>query len=148
MEPTSREPSADPVAEAAGLLQELWRQWFRLTRQEQGADPLSLEQYLVLRALTRHGPMTVSGIAQWVGTSVSAATVLTQRMARDGLVSRRRGGPDSRVVFVQAQPEGIRRMAAWDRHRQATLRKLVARLEAAELAELVRTLRRLTGNGD
>ncbi|CAB1127531.1 protein of unknown function [Candidatus Hydrogenisulfobacillus filiaventi] len=55
------------------------------TRWAGGTGRAELEQYLVLK---EPGAMTVSESAAWLGTTFSAAAILTQRMARAGLVSR------------------------------------------------------------
>lgn len=71
-------------------------------------DPygLSLPQWVILSCLWREGEMTVSALADLVGTGVPATSRIVDRMVDRGLVARRRHASDGRAMLVTATDAG------------------------------------------
>ena len=130
------------IREVARLLRDLWRKWQRTSHpSKKGA--VSLEQYLVLHFLGHSGPLPVSQVAGRLGTTVSAATILTQRMERTGLVRRTRCPEDSRVVEVTLLPLGEQNLVTWEKERQDVLVRLLSPLPTDAINQLSKILQQL-----
>jgi len=136
--PASR-AAADAVdyATLADLRYQIRR--FLRTREEAArAAGIEPQQYLALlqvKGLERRGPATVGALAERLQIRHHAAVQLIDRLARAGMVDRRRDEQDRRQVVVLLRPAG-----------EAMLRRLalhsVAELKA-EGPDLVASLRRL-----
>lgn len=72
-------------------------------------DPheLSLPQWVILSCLWREGPLTVSAIAELIGTGLPATSRIIDRMAERGLVDRRRDATDRRAIVVTVTEQGL-----------------------------------------
>ncbi|MEO7423125.1 MAG: MarR family transcriptional regulator [Ornithinibacter sp.] len=68
---------------------------------------ITYPQYLTLMALWQHRTGTVSELAQRLELPAHAMTPILQRLARAGLVVRRRSPTDSRVVLVELTSAGV-----------------------------------------
>ena len=72
----------------------------------------------VMQALTAHGPLSVTEIAQAAGITQPAATQTVALMVRDGLVAANQSKADSRqkVIKITSQGEDLlpRLQACWD----------------------------------
>lgn len=105
----------------------------------------SLDDYDVLHQISEHdGPIRMGALAENLVVANSSCTRLVGRLVDDGLVERRHGDTDGRVVFVELTAAGRglrRRMAAvYTRDIEA---HLGAPLTPTEMAALDATLRRL-----
>lgn len=67
---------------------------------------LSTPQALVLQALARHGPQSVSELAEAVSASQATVTDILDRLGGRGLISRRRHARDKRRVEVSLTAAG------------------------------------------
>lgn len=67
---------------------------------------LTYPQYLVLMVLWQHGEMPVHEIAEHLDLPPHALSPLLRRLEKAGLVDRRRGAPDRRVVTVALTDRG------------------------------------------
>jgi DNA-binding MarR family transcriptional regulator len=99
----------------------------------------------VLAQLMRAGgERQMSDLADAVLLSPSGCTRLVDRLEADGLVERRRGDRDSRVVIAAITTAGRRRLAeVLPTHLEGIRRRFVALLSDTELAELGRVFDRL-----
>src|SRR6476469_6707982 len=68
---------------------------------------LSLIHLHVLTVLEADGAIAMSRLAETLDVSVASATGIIGRMEERGLVARRHGDADRRVVLVQLTPSGI-----------------------------------------
>jgi MarR family transcriptional regulator for hemolysin len=67
---------------------------------------LSYPQVLVLYALLEKGTCTMSELSKWLKISHGVATRTVDRLVEKGMVERRHGSEDRRVVLVSLSPEG------------------------------------------
>lgn len=101
------------------------RRFLRARELAARAAGVAPQQYLVLlqvRGLAGHRPVTIGALAERLQIHHHSAVQLVDRLARQGLVARRRDGPDRRSVVVEIRRAG-----------EAVLRKLVL----YSMAELV-----------
>ena len=68
-----------------------------------------MPHFHLMSMLDRHGPMTMSRIAELLGVSVSNVTGIIDRIEERGLVERIRNPNDRRVVHVPLTDAGRRR---------------------------------------
>ena len=102
---------------------------------------LTPSQYNILRILRGEGgPLPCLEIASRMIQVVPAITGLVDRLARQGLVRRRRSADDRRVVYVELTTEATRLLARLDRPVLALHEQLLGHLSRAELSELNRLL--------
>jgi DNA-binding MarR family transcriptional regulator len=106
-----------------------------LAAREAGIEPQQYVALLHVKGLTRGGPVTIAALAERLQIRHHAAVQVVNRLARLGLVERRRAGRDRREVWIEVLPGG-----------EAMLRRLafhsMAELET-EGPALVASLRRL-----
>lgn len=71
-------------------------------------DPhgLSLPQWVILSCLWRDGALTVSALAELVGTGLPATSRIIERMEERGLVARTRHKSDGRATVVTVTDKG------------------------------------------
>ena len=98
---------------------------------------VSLVHLNVLTMLEATGPLPMSRLAEALDISVASMTGIVDRMESRGLVERRRGATDRRVILVHPAEGGRRLFADIDAMRRAGLAKLLGRLTDAELAGLL-----------
>ena len=67
---------------------------------------LTYPQYLVMMALWEQEDVSVGDLGARLGLPVSGITPVLDRLDRAGLLDRRRGSPDRRVVLIALTDEG------------------------------------------
>jgi DNA-binding MarR family transcriptional regulator len=85
------------------------RRFLRLRELAARAAGIEPQQYLLLlqvKGLDRREPATLSALAERLQLRHHSVVQLVDRLARRGLVERRRTGADRRAVVVALRPEG------------------------------------------
>ena len=108
------------------------------------AAELTSGQLRLLFKLSRQGPTSMSGIGEWLGTSLSSVTGTVERLERHGLVERRHGADDRRIVEVHLSDRGRELVADILGIRLESIRRLLGVLDPDELRDLDRLLRLIT----
>jgi DNA-binding MarR family transcriptional regulator len=98
---------------------------------------LSLVHLNVLTALEAEGPLAMKRLAEAMDVSDASATGIVDRMEKRGLVERRHGTEDRRVVLVYATPAGEQVFSDMAAHRRGMLSKVLAELNGDEMAALL-----------
>jgi MarR family transcriptional regulator, 2-MHQ and catechol-resistance regulon repressor len=98
---------------------------------------LSLVHLNVLTALEAEGPLSMKQLAEAMDVSDASATGIVDRMEKRGLVERRHGTEDRRVVRVHATEAGFQVFRDMAAHRQEGLTKVLAELTEEEMASLL-----------
>ncbi|MFI9327063.1 MarR family winged helix-turn-helix transcriptional regulator [Kitasatospora sp. NPDC052868] len=88
------------------------------------------------------GPVTTGRIADMTGLTSGSATRLVDRLERAGLVARRRDDRDRRRVLVEVVPEALERFGAVWRDLGADWEEMFREDDEADLAVLLRHMRR------
>jgi DNA-binding MarR family transcriptional regulator len=94
---------------------------------------LSLIQLHVLTTLEADGPLTMGRLAEAMDVSVASATGIVNRMEKRGLVERRHGETDRRVVVVRATESGTGVFREMEQRRRTGLGRLLGSLTDDEL---------------
>ena len=102
-----------------------------MLRRANAAQSITTQQMLVMGSL-EHGPRRMTDLAIEHGVRLPTMTRQIGRLARDGLVARRRDFEDARVIIVELTPAGRARLS---RGREQRINFLAARLEALTDAE-------------
>jgi DNA-binding MarR family transcriptional regulator len=102
---------------------------------------LSLIHLHVLTVLESDGALPMSRLAETLDVSVASATGIVSRMEERGLVARRHGEADRRVVLVQLTGSGIAIFRDMTEHRRQHLATVFERLTDDELTALLTGLR-------
>jgi DNA-binding MarR family transcriptional regulator len=100
-------------------------------------------QLHVLGVLRDGAPITVSHLASRLGISPPSASAIVDRMVDGGLVARERSEEDRRIVSVSLTPAGEVALKEAIGGRRGWLERVLGRLDATELRDTVRVLRRL-----
>lgn len=106
-----------------------FRRWHR--------DSFSLIHLNVLTLLEADGPDSMGHLAAALDVSVASMTGIVDRMEKRGLVERRHGGKDRRVVYVYPTEAGRDVFREIDRRRREGLGNVLERLSDAELTGLL-----------
>ena len=119
----------------------------RLSKVLQGEIPgwlaaeLTIGQLRLLRRLSHHGPISMSGSAEWLGIGLPSVTGTVERLERHGLVERRHGTDDRRIVEVLLTDRALDLFAEMAGVRIEAVRAALGVLEPEELADLDRLFR-------
>jgi DNA-binding MarR family transcriptional regulator len=95
---------------------------------------ISMAQLHVLNLVHSHGEMAMSRLAEMLDVSLSNATGLIDRVEERGFVERTRVSTDRRVVLVQLTPAGRQVLDEVEVGREQILRRVLDRLDPAQLA--------------
>ncbi|MFO7173763.1 MAG: MarR family transcriptional regulator [Bacillota bacterium] len=124
-------------------MEELAHRFFRHVQRRLEQTGFSLSQYPLLRLLAARGELRVSDLAALLGLSVPGVTGLVDRLARQGLVTRRRDEADRRVVYVALSAEGQARLARAAAERREAWAELLGQLTEAEVIQLLSLLEKM-----
>jgi DNA-binding MarR family transcriptional regulator len=102
---------------------------------------LSLVHLHVLTTLETEGPLPMSRLADALDVSVASATGIVDRMEQRGLVERRHGESDRRIVQVHVTEVGRDVFQTIDAQRREHVSAVLERLTDDELASLLVGLR-------
>jgi DNA-binding MarR family transcriptional regulator len=104
------------------------------------AHDLTFSQVRVLFLLRDEGPVAMSRLAAALGVTAATASGVIERLERHGLVARRHRADDRRVVECALADEGERLLREMAGAHVDALRRTLAVLSPAELAEFHRLL--------
>ncbi len=139
-------PTADRRALADELIDELtsWHPRDRVgTFRSWHRGALSLVHLNVLAVLEAEGPLPMRRLAEALDVSDASATGIVDRMELRGLVERRHGTEDRRVVLVRLAEGGAAVFRDLEGHRRERLARLADELTDDDLAGLLAGLRAL-----
>jgi DNA-binding MarR family transcriptional regulator len=68
---------------------------------------LSMSQFHVIMAIQRHGEVTITKLSKILGVSPPSASVMVDRLAERGILTRERSHKDRRKVVVRISPEAV-----------------------------------------
>jgi DNA-binding MarR family transcriptional regulator len=98
---------------------------------------LSLVHLNVLTALETEGPLAMKRLAELMDVSDASATGIVDRMEKRGLVERRHGTTDRRVVLVHPTSAGVQVFSEMAAHRREMLSRVLDELGEDEMAALL-----------
>jgi len=104
---------------------------------------INLPQYTVLALLAETGETTMGKLTANLGTTMSAATNLIDRLLHAGLVERRRSTEDRRIVMAKLTPEGRHVLDVVQADGKKLLSDAFGRVPAAERRTCIQVLDRL-----
>jgi len=134
--PADPDALEDVLAHAAELARS-----FRAEMPDWVAAQLTFGQLRLLVTLSKQGPTSMSGIGEWLGTSLPSVTGTIERLERHGLVERRHRADDRRIVEVHLTDPGRELLVDILGIRLEAIRRLLGALNPAELGDLDRLLR-------
>lgn len=102
---------------------------------------LSLIHLFVLTTLETEGPLSMSHLAEALDVSVASATGIVSRMEERGLVERRHGASDRRIVQVHVTAAGADVFRTMESLSRTHFAGVLERLTDDELASLLVGLR-------
>jgi DNA-binding MarR family transcriptional regulator len=105
------------------------------------AVELTFGQLRLLFKLSSHGPTSMSGIGEWLGTSLSSVSGTVERLEHHGLVERRHRADDRRIVEVHLTDPGRELLVDILGIRLEAIRRFLGVLNPDELRDLDRLLR-------
>ena len=132
-----------------GTLQELsslffaTRQIIRSQLPSGKADPNAWLRYETLRFIAESKGPTMHDVAAYLRITAPSATSFVKNLGAQGLIVRRGVLRDKRVTRIYLTRCGRSTLAAHSKRSVAALRRVFSKLNAAEIHELARVLRRL-----
>jgi DNA-binding MarR family transcriptional regulator len=105
---------------------------------------LPRSELLALLMLLRHGERTMSELAENLGAPLSTASGIGERLARRGLVQRRRQSEDRRVVVVRLTRKGEAAAGKVREQIDGLLRRVAGALTEDELGQLLALLAKVS----
>jgi len=135
-----------------GLVRELLDEMTNWTAKDRGPafktwhrHSLSLVHLNVLTTLEFEGPMAMKRLAEAMDVSDASATGIVDRMEKRGLVERRHGTEDRRVVKVQLTAAGSKVFTDMAAKRREMLGAILKELSAQEISGLLLGMRAIHG---
>lgn len=104
---------------------------------------LTMRQLKVLLTLARRGPLAGHELTAEMGVSLATVTGIVDRLAAQGLVSRREDPSDRRVRLLELTAEGRELVGGVMDAGSTQYRRLLSRLEVEELRLLDSLVRRM-----
>ncbi|HEX6654907.1 MAG TPA: MarR family transcriptional regulator [Candidatus Limnocylindria bacterium] len=139
-EPSAAASTADQLLDELGELVVSERTAY-MTHAHQRS--LSLAHMFLMAKIHAHGPMTMSKVAELIGSGLPTATGLINRMEERGLVRREHDTRDRRVVLVSLTRHGAADIAALNAARRRRLSGAINQLSARDQASLLSGIRAL-----
>jgi DNA-binding MarR family transcriptional regulator len=103
---------------------------------------LTLPQFLVMQALAQHASMTVAQIGESLFHDSATLSPLLKRMERCGLLSRKRGVADERLLLVALTSSGFKLLADAEEAVEPIIHAAAATAqEQADLVLMLNTMR-------
>jgi DNA-binding MarR family transcriptional regulator len=105
---------------------------------------LSLPQYMVLEAINYIGnPCTPSEVADFMDRNANNITLLTDRMEKNGLVTRVRDLKDRRAIRLSMTKKGRTAYKRASKPHKKLLKEMIPTLDNEEIQELIRLLSKI-----
>jgi DNA-binding MarR family transcriptional regulator len=98
--------------------------------------------------LASRGPQSMGEIAEQLGVNPSNASRQCDRLQRLGLLVRARSAADARVVRAEVSSAGRRLLGAVTQRRREELRRVVERMDGADVAVVAAALRSFNAAAD
>ncbi|MHB8157382.1 MAG: MarR family transcriptional regulator [Desulfocucumaceae bacterium] len=110
-----------------------------------GSDEnLTHPQYFMLKKLMT-GSVTVSGMADYMGVSLSAVTSMADRMVKTKYIARKRTEDDRRLVWLEITDSGREVLEGVLSKRKETITGFLSRLSEEELEALYSIYTKILG---
>ncbi len=106
----------------------------------EGSD-VTMHQFRALALLQAHDEMTVTSLAGLLGVGPSTVTRLCDRLVRKGLIRRRHGRQNRRVVCISISPSGGALVDEVLSRRRAEIAAIVADMPPGQHGRLAGSLR-------
>ncbi len=135
--------TSDFAREMAVIMPRLLRE---VSRRQEGVftrGNLAVSDIIVMDALLEKGPCTMSDLACILNLSMSAATVIVDRMTKKGLVRRERSREDRRIVMVTLLKKGKETIKKVNDQRRNIVVDLYSALDDAERAQYLKLLKKV-----
>lgn len=104
---------------------------------------LTVPQARVMKVLYKKGPLSLVRLSEEMNTSTSSLSGIVDRMERMGLVVRRRGKKDRRIVYIELS-EKAKDMKDQFPDEVKFFRKYTSSLSADEIIQLTKHIKRFT----
>lgn len=136
----------DKLAQYLNRLEEVFQHMIRRLHAELAhsmVKGVTGSQFFVLKKIGGKGKMTVSEVAEETGVSLSAITVLVDRLFKAGLVNRTRDDRDRRLVWLELTDEGEEILQECRESRNKIIGKYFSRLPEGDIEKLIEIYERL-----
>jgi DNA-binding MarR family transcriptional regulator len=136
----------DQIERLAGLLVEFYE---RFSSWEQGVvkeTGITLPQMHTLEILGAAGQLRMKELAEKMGITTGALTVMVDRLVRAGLVARQPNQEDRRSIRVALTPEGEKYFQEHHQLHHQLTHELASALEPGELTALLAIISKLNAS--
>jgi DNA-binding MarR family transcriptional regulator len=140
--PGDPRPTDDALTSAANDLVGIFH-WMPRQVPPVPASDLTMGQIRLLFLLRREGPQPMGRLAEVFDLSATSSSGFVARIERHGLVVRRHRSDDRRIVECELTDAGSRFLQELSGIRLDTIRTALSALDATELTEFQRLLKRI-----
>lgn len=138
-------PTADQIATLGAALDTFGRR-FKLTGVNNTDRPLNEVDIQTLRYVSEHPGCGPTDVARFLGLAATTISSATDRLAKRGLLERRRTEGDRRAVVLRLSAEGETWVAAQMGAYHGMFRLMLERLSPAERDEFIRMITKIALN--
>jgi len=103
----------------------------------------SFSQAMILQALLMHHESKMNDLARFLGLTKANASGLVDRLVKKGLITRRHGEEDRRVVFVRLTARGQRVARGLAKVQRRGLTKMMHRVRQQDIKVFIETLEQM-----
>ncbi len=133
-------------AEVAKILPLIMREFTKRSKSIFSELPLTIPQIVVLEFLTDHGPRKMNELATALHVTMSAVTVIVDKMIKLKLVKRERSSEDRRVVNVILLNKGRETARRIKDARRNLVNELFSTVTVEDRQQYLRILRKVYKN--
>ena len=126
------------VDELATAIVQMWRLLAQRSQVFCEQKVSTMLQMHALQFLDEHPSATVSEIANYLGTSLSSVTQLTDRLVKSGMIERLSDEADRRVIRVCLSNEGCNVLVRIQQAKRSALETAFAKIAAEDIKEYLR----------
>ena len=128
------------------MMPQIMRALVSRERNELARGNITIPQMLALDALLRTDRMKMTDVARALSVKLSSATVLVDRLLKQGMLKRARDERDRRLVWVQITLKGRRVISQVHEEKQRCAKDVFQVLSPGEREEYLRILRKIKGH--
>ena len=114
-----------------------------LTSVEALGKDYSFSQTMILQTLLMQRESRMNELARFLGLTKANASGLVDRLAKKGLIARRQGKDDRRVVIVYLTPKGLKVARGLAKVNRQGLTKMMRRVPERDLKVFIETLEQM-----
>lgn len=125
------------------LIYEQARVFAALERRFRSALPVTVSQSYVIEAIAKYEQISVQGLSEYIGTTISTTSRNLDKLAARGLVKKEPDPDDARKTILSLTDSGLLIAAKIEQTRQEYFAKIFEHIPESRLPELIESAKKI-----